>query len=177
MPCCFVAGAQAVVNMRVQHRRPRLRLVFATAVAALLVDVVTKVIAVGVLIPGQRVPLIGDHVSYALTRNAGAAFSWGVAYTAELAVLVGGIIAVLAWRSRHVVSTAAAIAMGLVLGGAAGNLADRVFRAPGPLRGAVVDFLAIGWGPIFNTADVCVVVGVGILTWRLLADDRGRAPA
>jgi signal peptidase II len=87
------------------------------------------------------------------------------------------IIAVLAWRSRHVVSTAAAIAMGLVLGGAAGNLADRVFRSPGPLRGAVVEFLAIGWGPIFNAADVCVVVGVGILTWRLLADDRGRAPA
>jgi signal peptidase II len=145
-------------------------------VAALVVDVVTKAIAVGVLVPGQRVPLIGDHVSYALTRNTGAAFSLGVAYTAELAVLVGGIIAVLAWRSRHVVSTAAAIAMGLVLGGAAGNLADQVFRAPGPLGGAVVDFLAIGWGPIFNAADVCVVVGVGILTSRLLADDRGPAP-
>jgi signal peptidase II len=161
--------------MRVQHRRPRLRLVFVTAVAALVVDVVTKVIAVGLLIPGQRVPLIGDHVSYALTRNAGAAFSWGVAYTAELAVIVGGIIAVLVWRSRHVVSTAAAIAMGLVLGGAAGNLADRVFRSPGPLRGAVVDFVAIGWGPIFNAADVCVVIGVAILTWRLLSE--GSRPA
>ena len=158
-----------------QHTRPRLKLVFATAVAALLVDVVTKVIAVGVLAPGEKVPLIGDHVSCALTRNAGAAFSWGVAYTAELALLVGGIIAVLAWRSRHVVSTAAAIAMGLVLGGAAGNLADRVFRSPGPLRGAVVDFVAIGWGPIFNAADVCVVVGVAILMWRLLAV--GRSPA
>jgi signal peptidase II len=110
----------------VTQRRPRLRLVFVTAVAALVVDVDTKVIAVGVLVPGQRVPLIGDHVSYALTRNAGGAFSLGVAYTAELALLVGGIIAVLAWRSRHVVSTAAAIAVGLVLGGAAGNLADRV---------------------------------------------------
>jgi signal peptidase II len=146
------------------NRRPRLRLVSATAVAALLVDVVRKVIAVGVLVLGQRVPLIGDHLSYALTRNAGAAFSLGVAYTAELAVLVGGIIAVLAWRSRHVVSTAAAIAVGLVLGGAAGNVADRVFRSPGPLRGAVVDFVAIGRGPIFKAADVCVVVGVAILT-------------
>ena len=89
----------------------------------MFVDVITKVIAVGVLVPGRRVPLIGDHVWCALTRNAGAAFSWGDAYTVELAVLVGGIIAVLAWRSRHVVSTAAAIAVGLVLGGAAGNLA------------------------------------------------------
>jgi signal peptidase II len=153
-----------------QHTRPRLKLVFATAVVALLVDVITKVIAVGVLAPGRRVPLIGDHVWCALTRNAGAAFAWGGAYTVELAVLVGGIIAVLARRSRHVVSTAAAIAVGLVLGGAAGNLADRVFRSPGPLHGAVVDFLAIGWGPIFNAADVCVVVGVAILTWRLLAN-------
>jgi signal peptidase II len=160
-----------------QHTRPRLKLVFATAVVAMLVDVVTKAIAVGVLVPGRRVPLIGDHVWCALTRNAGAAFSWGGAYTVELAVLVGGIIAVLAWRSRSVVSTAAAIAIGLVLGGAAGNLADRVFRSPGPLRGAVVDFVAIGWGPIFNAADVCVVIGVAILTWRLLAENRSPAPA
>jgi lipoprotein signal peptidase len=77
----------------------------------------------------------------------------------------------------HVVSTTAAIALGLVLGGAAGNLSDRVFRAPGPLRGAVVDFVAIGWGPIFNAADVCVVIGVTILTWRLLADGRDTASA
>jgi signal peptidase II len=92
-------------------------------------------------------------------------------------VLVGGIIAVLAWRSRHVVSAAAAIAVGLVLGGAAGNLADRVFRSPGPLRGAVVDFVAIGWGPLFNAADVCVVIGVVILTWRLLAENPSPTPA
>lgn len=71
----------------------------------------------------------------------------------------------------------AAVALGLVLGGAAGNLSDRVFRAPGPLRGAVVDFVAIGWGPIFNAADVCVVIGVAILTWRLLADGRDPASA
>jgi signal peptidase II len=152
--------------------RPRLRLVLVTAALALLVDVVTKVIAVGVLVPGQRVPLIGEHVSCALTRNSGAAFSWGVAYTIELTLVVGAIIAVLAWRSRHVVSPMVAIAMGLVLGGAAGNLADRMFRAPGPLRGAVVDFLAIGWGPIFNAADVCVLAGVVLLTWRQLADSQ-----
>jgi signal peptidase II len=118
------------------------------------------------------VPLIGDHVGCALTRNAGAAFSWGVGYSAQLALVVGAIIAVVEWRSRHVVSTTATIALGLVLGGAAGNLSDRVFRAPGPLRGAVVDFVAIGWGPIFNAADVCVVIGLTILTWRLLADGR-----
>jgi len=86
--------------------------------------------------------------------------------------VVGVVIAVLAWRSRHVVSPTAAVATGLVLGGAAGNLADRVFRAPGPLRGAVVDFLAIGWGPIINAADICVLVGVAILTCRQLADSR-----
>jgi signal peptidase II len=157
--------------------RPRLRLVLVTAALALLVDVVTKAIAVGLLVPGQRVPLIGDQVACALTRNAGAAFSWGVAYTIELTLVVGAIIAVLAWRSRHVVSPIAAIAMGLVLGGAAGNLADRMFRAPGPLRGAVVDFLAIGWGPIFNAADVCVLSGVVLLTWRQLAANSSASSA
>ena len=55
---------------------------------------------------------------------------------------------------------------------AAGNLADRVFRSPGPLRGAVVDFLAVGWGPIFNAADVCVVAGVAVLLLRSLAAPR-----
>jgi signal peptidase II len=173
----FVAGAQAVVNRRMHRTRPRLKLVFATAVTALLIDVITKAVAVGVLVPGERVPLLGDHIWCALTRNAGAAFSWGVAYTTELAVAVGAIIAVLAWRSRHVVSETTAIATGLVLGGATGNLADRVFRSPGPLRGAVVDFLAIGWGPMFNAADVCVVIGVSILTWRLLTDGRDAASA
>ena len=59
----------------------------------------------------------------------------------------------------------------------AGNLADRVFRSPGPLRGAVVDFVAIGWGPLFNAADVCVVIGVVILTWRLLAEKPSPTPA
>jgi len=71
-----------------------------------------------------------------------------------------------------VASATAGIALGVVLGGAAGSRSDRVFRAPGPLRGAVVDFVAIGWGPIFNAADICVVIGVTILTWRLLADGR-----
>ena len=77
--------------------RPRLKLVLLIAASTLLLDIVTKVIAVDVLVPGQRVPLIGEHVSYALTRNAGAAFSWGVAYTIELALVVGVVIAVLAW--------------------------------------------------------------------------------
>lgn len=153
---------------RIPGRRPRLGLVAATAVGALGVDVVTKAIAVGALQPGRRVPIIGDDVTWSLTRNAGAAFSVGVAYTIELTVVVGAIVAVLAWRSRRVVSPIAAVAMGLVLGGATGNLADRMFRAPGPLRGAVVDFVAIGWGPIFNAADVCVVCGVVLLTWRQL---------
>src|ERR1700759_1690635 len=149
--------------------RPRLRLVVATAATALLVDVITKADAVGLLEPGDRVRLIVDLISCALIRNGGAAFSWGVGYTLELAVVVAVIIAVLAWRSRHVVSVTAAIAMGLVLGGAAGNLADRVFRSPGPLRGAVVEFLAVGWGPIFNAADVCVVAGVAVLLLRSLS--------
>jgi signal peptidase II len=142
-------------------------------VAALVVDVVTKAIAVGVLVPGQRVPLIGDHVSYALTRNAGAAFSLGVAYTAELAVLVGGIIGGVVGVAGM---PAPAIGVGLVLGGPQAIWPIGCSARRGRC-GAVVEFVAIGWCPIFNAADVCVVVGVAILTWRLLADGRGPASA
>jgi signal peptidase II len=64
---------------------------------------------------------------------------------------------------RRLVSTWWAIGLGMILGGAMGNLVDRFFRAPGPLRGHVVDFLSIGWWPVFNVADPSVVGGAILL--------------
>jgi signal peptidase II len=141
----------------------------ATAGTALLVDVVTKAVAVGILIPGRRVPLFGDSMSWVLIRNSGAALAWGESQPVLLTLLVGLLVCAVAWRGSSAGSPAAAVGLGLVLGGALGNLADRVFRAPGPLRGAVVDFVSVGWSPTFNAADVCVVVGVVTLGWLLLA--------
>lgn len=141
-----------------------------TAAVVLVVDVVTKSVAVGVLTPGERVWLLGESVSCLLIRNSGAALAWGESQPALLTLLVCAVVCAVAWRGSSVVSPVAAVGLGLVLGGSVGNLADRVFRAPGPLRGAVVDFVSFGWSPTFNAADVCVLVGVVTLGWLVLTE-------
>lgn len=73
--------------------------------------------------------------------------------------MVAGIF----WMGRRLVSPWWAVGLGMILGGAMGNLVDRFFRAPGPLRGHVVDFLSIGWWPVFNVADPAVVGGAILL--------------
>ena len=69
------------------------------------------------------------------------------------------------------------VALTLVLGGALGNLADRFFRAPGFLRGHVVDFVSVGWWPVFNVADSCVTIGAVLLICALCEPQRGVARA
>jgi signal peptidase II len=153
----------------------RSALFIATAAAALSADVVSKAVAVGGLTPGRPVPVFGDSVSLALIRNSGAALSWGDDYPMALTFLVAAVVGAVAWRGTSVVSPAAAFGLGLVLGGAAGNLTDRLFRAPGPLRGAVVDFVSVGWSPTFNAADVSVLSGVLVLAWLVLAKSAAAA--
>jgi signal peptidase II len=165
-----LAGAAHDGPVEAQRRSKSRALLFAvTATVALLLDAVTKAIAVGVLEPAQRVPLFGDAVSCLVVRNSGAALAWGESQPVLLTLLVGVVVGVVAWRGSGVVSPVAAVGLGLVLGGAVGNLADRVFRAPGPLRGAVVDFVSVGWSPTFNAADVFVLAGVVTLGSMLLA--------
>jgi signal peptidase II len=77
-------------------------------------------------------------------------------------VLALGVVGFLLWQGRTTTSRAGAVALGLILGGALGNLADRAFRGDGFFDGGVVDFLDLQWWPVFNVADTCVVVG-GIL--------------
>ncbi|MEV0841046.1 signal peptidase II [Actinocatenispora sera] len=141
-------------------------LLAAIAVAALVVDIITKVVVVANLRPGDPVRLLGGAVYLSLTRNQGAAFNiGGTGYTAILAAVAVVVIIVIIRFARRLRSWQWAVALGLVLGGAAGNLTDRLFRAPGPLRGGVVDFISVfspdghPW-PIFNAADSCLVVGV-----------------
>jgi signal peptidase II len=148
-------------------------LLLATASLALVVDVVTKAVAVEILSPGRRVSVLGEGVSCLLIRNSGVAFSWGAGHPVSLTLLVGGLVgAVITWRGHVGMSHGAAVASGLLLGGATGNVADRVFRAPGLLRGEVVDFVSIGWSPIFNAADLCVILGVGLLAWQAISGPR-----
>lgn len=95
-----------------------------------------------------------------LTYNTGSAFSLGSGSGSVIAVLVIVIVGVIVWMGRSAPSGPAALAMGLLVGGALGNLTDRAFRSgEGFLGGAVVDFVDLRWWPVFNVADVAVTVG------------------
>jgi len=144
-------------------RRRRLRLLLSVASVVLLLDVVTKVLAVRLLTPQQPVSIIGDTVTWTLVRNSGAAFSMGTSYTWVLTLVASAVVVGIIWMGRRLVSPWWALGLGMILGGALGNLVDRFFRSPGPLRGHVVDFLSIGWWPVFNVADPAVVGGAILL--------------
>ena len=97
-------------------------------------------LAVRLLTPGQPVSIIGDTVTWTLVRNSGAAFSMATGYTWVLTLIATGVVIGIIWMGRRLVSPWWALGLGMILGGAMGNLVDRFFRSPGPLRGHVVDF-------------------------------------
>ncbi|SEB19876.1 signal peptidase II [Mycobacterium sp. 283mftsu] len=141
----------------------RLRLLLMVAALVLGLDVLTKVLAVKLLVPGQPVEIIGDTITWTLVRNSGAAFSMATGYTWVLTLIATGVVLGIIWMGRRLVSLWWALGLGMILGGAVGNLMDRFFRSPGPLRGHVVDFLSVGWWPVFNVADSAVVCGAVLL--------------
>jgi signal peptidase II len=179
-PVTPVSPAVSASGTEVAPRR-RQPLLLSVAAVVLTLDIVTKVLAVKLLMPGQPVPIIGDTVTWTLVRNSGAAFSMATGYTWMLTLIASAVVVGIFWMGRRLVSTWWAIGLGMILGGAMGNLVDRFFRSPGPLRGHVVDFLSIGWWPVFNVADPSVVGGAILLvTLSALGfdfDTVGRRPA
>ena len=147
--------------------RPRIALLGGIAALVLVADVLTKVGAVARLEGREPVELLGGAVYLVLVRNPGAAFSLATGYTWVLSLVAVAVVVVIVRISRRLRSTGWAVALGLVLGGALGNLVDRLFRTPGPLRGHVVDVVSLFapdgsvW-PVFNLADSCIVSG-GVL--------------
>jgi signal peptidase II len=143
--------------------RRRLWLLVSVAVTVLVLDVVTKALAVKLLTPNQPVSIIGDTVTWTLVRNPGAAFSLAAGYTLVLTVIATGVVVGIVWMAPRLVSPWWALGLGMILGGALGNLMDRFFRGPAPLQGHVIDFVSIGWWPVFNVADPAVVGGAALL--------------
>ncbi|RYP83357.1 signal peptidase II [Nocardioides guangzhouensis] len=145
-------------------------IVLFAAVAAFLytLDVVGKVWAVRHLTPGETVDLVGRYFGLHLTRNPGAAFSTGTAYTEVLSVLSITAICAVLWVSRRLGSRLWAVGLGALLAGVAGNLTDRLFREPGFLHGHVVDYLRFPHWPIFNIADICINVAAAIIIIQAL---------
>jgi signal peptidase II len=145
----------------------RLVRVVAVVVAIVVADQLTKAWAVAALSDGP-ISIIGDTVELHLTRNPGGAFGRFQGLTPLLAIgaVVVSIVLVRAVHRERDGWTVAALT--LVLGGALGNLTDRFMRSPGFLRGHVVDFVKVGWWPVFNVADACVTVGAVLLVVRSL---------
>ena len=152
--------------------------VVAFVVVAVVVglDQLTKAWAVRALADAP-VEVVGDFVTFTLSFNSGAAFSLLAGQTAVLAVLAIAITVALVWVLVRTHSTGMAVALGLLLGGALGNLADRVFRAPGFLEGEVVDFVSVGTFPTFNVADSSITVGAVLVIWFGLQGELESDPA
>jgi signal peptidase II len=149
-----------------QLARRRIGLFAAVAVLAYTADVVTKVAAVEMLAGQVPVPVLGEILQLRLTRNPGAAFSLGTSVTLALSLVSVAVVGVVVWLARRVRSPLWAVALGLLLGGAAGNLTDRVLRAPAPeqpLQGHVVDFLELPNWPVFNLADSAIVLAAALI--------------
>jgi lipoprotein signal peptidase len=152
-------GAAVAATAPTRPRQRRTTLLLLTAAAVLLADAVSKVIVVATLRPGEQVDLIGHVLRLTETRNAGAAFSVGTSATVLFTVVALGVVVVIAREARRLTSGGWAITLGLLLGGALGNLADRLLRSPGPLRGHVVDWIELPHWPVFNLADSAIVIG------------------
>jgi len=150
-------------NQLVPSRARVWTLLFAVFALLYAVDQVTKWLAVDRLTGQPDKQLIGDLLVLHLTRNAGAAFSTGTAYTGLFTSLAFVAVLVVLWLSRRVRSSLWAVAFGLLLAGIVGNLTDRIFRSPGALRGHVVDFLMLPHWPIFNVADMCINVAAALV--------------
>jgi signal peptidase II len=158
--------------------------VLGVAVVVLAADIISKVIVVATLSnrhclvggevvqPPAPIRLLGGVLTLCESRNPGAAFGiGGTSTTIVFTAIALGVIAFIIRTSRQIYSLPWAVALGLLLGGATGNLTDRIFRSPGPLRGWVVDWIQLPHWPVFNLADSSITCGVVLF---VLLAARGR---
>jgi signal peptidase II len=157
-----VSDAPAADAPPTGRRRSHQVLLFGVAAGFVVADQLTKWWALERLSDGRIVDVVGT-LRFALTFNTGASFGLAGDYGPLIGVLALGIVGVLVWQGGAVSTRTGAVAVGMILGGALGNLGDRVFRGDGVFDGAVVDFIDVQWWPVFNVADIGVVVGVLLL--------------
>ncbi|WP_431951388.1 signal peptidase II [Actinacidiphila sp. bgisy167] len=151
----------------------RIAVLLGVAALAYVLDLLSKIWVVTRLEGHEPIEVLGSYLRFEAVRNAGAAFGFGQGMTIVFTVIAVTVIVVIARIARKLHSVPWAIALGLLLGGAFGNLTDRVFRSPGLLKGHVVDFIAPTHFAVFNLADSAIVCG-GILI--VLLSFRGLDP-
>jgi signal peptidase II len=152
---------------------PRIAILLGVALLVLVLDIISKTIVVATLSDRAPLRLLGGLLTLRESRNPGAAFSIGGTSTTILFTAIAvGVVIFIVRASRRIYSLAWAIALGLLLGGAMGNLTDRIFRSPAPFRGWVVDWIQVPHWPVFNLADSAICCG-GALMVLLAARGHG----
>lgn len=139
------------------RRRRLFALLAVVAVLAYASDQLSKMIALDVLADGQPRPFVGDVIRFKLIGNPGAALSLGAGNTWVMTIIALVVLVAIVYVSKDLGSRAWALALGLLLGSALGNLTDRFVRPPGGGEGHVVDFLDYNGWFIGNIADIWIV--------------------
>ena len=130
--------------------------VLGVAAAVLALDQFSKWMIVTKVKPVGTVDVIGHYLRFVYVENSGAAFSIGINFTWVFTLIAVVVAVVIIRTSRKLGSIAWAIALGALLGGALGNLCDRLFRTSEFGRGYVVDFIALPHFAVFNVADMAI---------------------
>jgi signal peptidase II len=143
-------------------RPRRIGVLVAIAITALALDTISKAIVVATLPDRPPVRLLGGLLTLRILRNSGAAFNIGNGMTLVFTVIATGVVVAILRYARKLRSLPWAVTLGLLLGGALGNLGDRMLRSPGVFRGHVVDWIELPHWPVFNLADASIVCG-GVL--------------
>ena len=147
-------------------------LLFGVAAVIVGIDQLTKALVVSNIGEGESRHVIGGVLSWTYQRNPGSAFGLFQHIPVLFTILASMIAVVIVVRAPRVHDRLAGFALGLVLGGAIGNLVDRIVRPPGVFRGRVVDFIDFHWWPVFNIADSAVVIGALLLLIASVRNDR-----
>lgn len=154
-------------------------MVLGVATGVVVVDQATKAWVVARLADRPPVQLLGDWLQLTYLRNSGAAFSLGAGLTIVFSLIAVVVSVAIVRLAPRLGSVWWAVALGGVLGGAVGNLLDRLFRSPAPLRGHVVDWIQVPHWPVFNVADsaiFCSAVLMVVLSFRHVGLDGNPVP-
>ncbi len=155
-------GTVGATGQAAPLRRRRVGVLLAVAGAVLAADAISKAVVVATLSGHPPVRLLGGLLTFQVMRNPGAAFNIGMSMTVVFTAIAVGVIVFILRTARRLRSLPWAVTLGLLLGGATGNLIDRLVRSPSPLRGYVVDWIELPHWPVFNLADSAIVCGGAI---------------
>lgn len=158
-------------HLRPRSRRQTYAVGFVIAAIAIVVDQLTKYWAVNSLTDDRRIHVIWT-LQFNLTYNSGMAFSKGSGLGPVIGVVAVIVVVLLVISLRRVTNTMTLLATGLIIGGAVGNIIDRLVRGDAWLRGSVIDFIDFQWWPIFNVADMCVMIGAAMMLFGVSRSPR-----